>query len=65
MAMFEKKLQWHGIHMRIENTWRGIKQSLPRKGTSKDLFESYQREWLWRQQYGDDPFGSIIKHIAD
>ena len=30
MVMFEKKLQWHGIHMRIEDTWRGIKQSLPR-----------------------------------
>ena len=25
----------------------------------------YLREWLWRQHYGDDAFGNIIKHIAD
>ena len=37
---------------------------MPRTGTSKDLFESYLQEWLWRQHYGDDPFGNIIKHIA-
>ena len=52
--------------MRIENNaWRGVKQSLPRTGTFKDLYQSYLREWLWRQHYGDDPFGSIIKPIAD
>ena len=55
-----------GAHtQRIENTWWGIKRSMPRTGTSKDLFESYLQEWLWRQHYGDDPFGNIIKHIAD
>ena len=36
-----------------------------RTGTSKDLLESYLQEWLWRQHYGDDPFGNIIKHIPD
>ena len=49
---------------RIENTWWGVKRSMRRTGTSKDLFESYLQEWLWRQHYGDDPFGNIIKHIA-
>ena len=43
----------------------GVKRSKPRTGTSKELFESYLQEWLWRQHYGDDPFGNIIKHIAD
>ena len=38
---------------------------MPRTGTSKDLFESYLQEWLWRQHYGDEPFENIIKHIAD
>ena len=51
--------------MCTENTWREVKQSLPRTGTTIDLFESYLREWLWRQHYGDDPFGNIIKHIID
>ena len=50
---------------RIENTWWGVKRNMPRTGTSKDLFESYLQEWLWRQHYGDEPFENIIKHIAD
>ena len=51
--------------LNIENTWWGVKRSMPRTGTSKDLFESYLQEWLWRQHYGDDLFGNIIKYIAD
>ena len=47
------------------NTWWGVKRSMPRTGLSKDLFESYLQEWLWRQHYGDEPFENIIKHIAD
>ena len=55
-----------GAHTpRIENTWCGVKRSMLRTGTSKDLFESYLQEWLWRQHYGDEPFENIIKHIAD
>ena len=55
-----------GAHtQRIENTWWGVKRSVPRTGTSKDPFKSYIQDWLWRQYYGDDPFGNIIKHIAD
>ena len=46
-------------------TWWGVKRSMPRTGTSTDLFKSYLQEWLWRQHYGHDPFGNIIKHIAD
>ena len=55
-----------GAHtQRIENTWWGVKRSMPHTGTSKELFESYLQEWLWRQHYEDDPFGNIINHIAD
>ena len=54
-----------GAHTQhIENTRWGVKRSMHRTGTSKDLFESYLQEWLWRQHYGDDRFGNIIKHIA-
>ena len=54
-----------GAHtQRIKNTWWGVKRSMRCTGTSKDLFESYLQEWLWRQHYGDDPFGNIIKYIA-
>ena len=35
-----------GAHtQRIENTWWGIKRSMPRTGMSKDLFGSYLQEW--------------------
>ena len=55
-----------GAHTQsIENTWWGVKQSLPRTGTSKELFDRYLLEYMWHQQYGEDPFGNIIKHIAD
>ena len=55
-----------GAHTQgIENTWWGVKRSLPRTGTSKELFDGYLQEYMWRQQYGEDPFGNIIKHIAD
>ena len=48
-----------------ENTWWGVKRSMPRTGTSNDLFDSYLQEWLWRQHYKSDPFGNIIEDIAD
>ena len=55
-----------GAHtQRIENRWWCVKRGLPRTGTSKELFESYLQEYMWRQHYGEDPFGNIIKHIAD
>ena len=54
-----------GAHtQRIENTWWGVKRSMLCIGTSKDLFQSYLQEWLWRQHYEDDPFENNIKHIA-
>ena len=53
-----------GAHtQRIENTWWGVKRSMPRTGTSKALFDL--QEWLWPQHCGDHPFGNIIKNIAD
>ena len=55
-----------GAHTQgIENTWWGVKRGLPRTGTSKELFDGYLQDYMWRQHYGKDPFGSIIKHIAD
>ena len=51
--------------MRTENTWRGVKPSLPRTGPSKDLFNS---KAIYGNGCGvsiiENPFGNIIKHIA-
>ena len=55
-----------GAHTQgIENTWWGVKRSYPRTGTSKELFESYLQEFMWRKHYGENPFGNILKHIAE
>ena len=55
-----------GAHTQgIENTWWGIKRGLPRTGTSKELFDGCLQDYMWRQHYGKDPFGNIIKHVAD
>ena len=54
-----------GVHsQRNENTWRGFKRSMLRTGTSKDLFQSYLKERLWRQHYGDDPFAKTLSSIS-
>ena len=49
---------------RNENTWWWVKRSMSRTGTSKDLFESYLQEWLWRQHYGGDPFAKTLSSIS-
>ena len=55
-----------GAHTQgIENTWWGVKRSYPRTGTSKELFESYLQEFMSRKHYGENPFGNILKHIAE
>ena len=54
-----------GAHtQRIESTWWGVKRSLPHTGGSKELFEGYVHEWLWRQHYGQDPFGNTVEHTS-
>ena len=48
-----------------KNTWKEVKRSWPLTGTSKELFDGCLQELMRHQQYGEDPFGNIIKHIAD
>ena len=55
-----------GAHtQRIASTWWGMKQSFPRTGGSKELFEGNLREWLWCQHHGQDRFGNILEDIAE
>ena len=35
----------------IESTWRAVKRSLPRSGTTKDHYNSYFAEFIFRRQY--------------
>ena len=49
----------------IENTCWGVKRSYPRTGTSKELLERYLQEFLWRKRYGENPFGNILKNVAE
>ena len=35
----------------IESTWRAVKRSLPRSGTSKDFYSTYFFEFLFQRPY--------------
>ena len=55
-----------GAHTQgIENTWWGVKRSYSLTGTSKELLERYLHEFLWRKRYGENPFGNILKNVAE
>ena len=55
-----------GAHTQgIENTLWGVTRSYPRTGTSKELFERYLQECMWRKHYRENPFGNILKHTAE
>ena len=35
----------------LEATWGAVKRSLPRYGTSKDLYATYFVEYIWRRKF--------------
>ena len=39
---------------KIESTWRAVKSSLPRTGTTKDLYDSYFAEYIVRKRFFTD-----------
>ncbi len=51
---------------KIESTWRAVKASLPRYGTTKGLYDSYFVEYIVRKKYSrcsDDPFLTFLTFI--
>ena len=56
-----------GAHtQRMESTWWAVKRGLPRTGRSKNHYDSYLAEWLWRRAYKvEEPFLKFIEHIAE
>ena len=52
----------------IENTWWVAKQSLRQTGRSRNMFENYLLEFLWRRHYRTHdgfPFFVFLEHIAE
>ena len=52
----------------IENTWWVAKRSLPQTGRSRDMFENYLLEFLWRRHYRTHdsfPFFLFLEHITE
>ena len=58
-----------GAHTQnIENTWWVAKRNLPQTGRSRDMFENYLLEFLWRRHYRTHdgfPFFVFLEHIAE
>ena len=56
-----------GVHTQnIENTWKHAKRKLKRgNGTSKEVFDRYLLEYIWRKKYDHGmAFSSFVNHIA-
>ena len=50
----------------VESMLSRAKQRNKREcGTSRAHLDSYLIEFMWRQQFGTDPFESLLAHIRD
>ena len=52
----------------IESTWRAVKKSLPRSGTTKDHYNSYFAEFIFHRQYlahSEDRLMAFFKEINE
>ena len=50
----------------IESTWRAVKRSLPRSGSTKALYDSYFAEFIFRRHYleeKDDKFLAFLEQV--
>ena len=51
----------------IESTWRVVKQSLPKFGTTKEQYDSYFEEFMFRRKYFEgrpDHFLAFLEKVA-
>ena len=48
----------------IESTWRVVKQSLPNFGTTKEQYESYFEEFMFRRKYFEGREGCISLYTS-
>ena len=54
----------HATTNHVEAMWGRAKQRNKRDcGTACALLDSYLIEFLWRQQFGEEPFLNLINHI--
>ena len=50
----------------IESTWRAVKRSLPRSGSTKGLYDSYFSEFIFRRRYleeEEDKFLAFLRQV--
>ena len=48
----------------VEKMWGRSKRRNKREcGTHRHMLDSYLIEFMWRLQFGDDPFNRIVEHI--
>ena len=56
-----------GVHINnFENIWRRAKRRNKREcGTHRHLLDTYLIEYMWRLEFGNDPFENILSHIRE
>ena len=56
----------HATTKHVEAMWGRAKQRNKRDcGTARALLDSYLIEFMWRQQFGEEPFLHLIEHIRE
>ena len=56
----------HATTNHVESMWGRAKQRNKREcGTHRSLLTSYLLEFMWRQQFGKDPFQKLLEHIRE
>ncbi|CAF4928587.1 unnamed protein product, partial [Rotaria sp. Silwood1] len=55
-----------GVHTQnIENTWMRVKRKQKKQaGFARTLLTSYLEEFMWRQEFGDQPLKNLILQIC-
>ncbi len=50
----------------IENSWMRAKCKQKKLfGLHRTMLQSYLQEYMWRQEFGDQPFRNLVKQISE
>ena len=56
----------HATTKYVESMWARAKLRNKKEcGTHRTLLTSYLLEFMWRQQYGKDPFQNLLEHMRN
>ena len=56
----------HATTNDVKTMWWGARERNKKEnGTARQKLDSYLMEFMWRQQFNDDPFQNLLSHIRE